>query len=38
MGGDLFIHAPKSGTVVRVESMASGYWAAHLVAVRRMAQ
>ncbi len=33
---DRFIHAPKSGAVVRVESLASAYWSAHLVAVRRL--
>ena len=36
VGGDRFIHAPKSGAVVRVESLASAYWSAHLVAVRRL--
>jgi cell wall-associated NlpC family hydrolase len=36
LGGGRFIHAPKSGTAVRVESLASGYWTARLVAARRV--
>jgi cell wall-associated NlpC family hydrolase len=36
IGAGRFIHAPKSGTVVRVESLASGYWAARFLAARRI--
>jgi cell wall-associated NlpC family hydrolase len=34
--GSRFIHAPKSGAVVRVESLASNYWSTHLVGARRI--
>jgi len=37
-GGDRFIHAPKSGDVVRVESMSAGYWRSRFVAARRIAE
>ena len=37
-GGDRFIHAPKSGDVVRVESMSAGYWTSRFVAARRLAE
>jgi len=37
IGGGRFVHAPKSGAVVRVESMASRYWETRLIAIRRMA-
>jgi len=36
IGEGRFIHAPKSGDVVRVESMASAYWNARFVAARRI--
>lgn len=36
IGGGRFIHAPKTGDVVRIESLASPYWAARLVAIRRV--
>jgi len=36
MDGGRFIHAPKSGTVVRVESLASAYWSSRLIAIRRL--
>ena len=35
-GGGRFIHAPKTGDTVRVESMSSAYWAARFVAARRI--
>jgi cell wall-associated NlpC family hydrolase len=37
IGGNRFIHAPKGGEVVRVESMASAYWTSRFVAARRVA-
>jgi cell wall-associated NlpC family hydrolase len=36
IGGGRFIHAPKSGDVVRIESMAATYWASRFVAARRV--
>ena len=36
VGGDRFIHAPKRGDVVRVESMSAGYWTSRFVDARRM--
>jgi cell wall-associated NlpC family hydrolase len=36
VGEGRFIHAPKTGDVVRVESMASAYWDARFVAARRV--
>ena len=36
VGGDRFIHAPKRGDVVRVESMSAGYWTSRFVAARRI--
>ena len=36
VGGGRFVHAPKSGDVVRVESLAAGYWRARFVAARRI--
>ena len=38
LGGAQFIHAPKSGDVVRIESMAAGYWTSRFVAARRIEQ
>ena len=37
VGGGQFIHAPKPGTSVRIESMASGYYARTFVCARRIA-
>ncbi len=34
--GGRFVHAPKSGAVVRVESLASAYWSSRLIAIRRL--
>jgi cell wall-associated NlpC family hydrolase len=36
IGEGRFIHAPKSGDVVRVESLSSAYWTSHFVAARRI--
>ena len=36
IGGGRFIHAPKSGDVVRVESLSASYWASRYVAARRI--
>jgi cell wall-associated NlpC family hydrolase len=36
LGGGQFVHAPKTGAAVRVESLASSYWAARFVAARRV--
>jgi cell wall-associated NlpC family hydrolase len=36
IGGGRFIHAPKSGAVVRIESLTSAYWATRLVGARRL--
>jgi cell wall-associated NlpC family hydrolase len=36
IGGGRFIHAPKSGEVVRVESMSANYWTSRFVAARRI--
>lgn len=36
MGDGQFIHAPSSGGKVRIESIASPYWAARLVKARRL--
>ena len=35
-GDGRFIHAPKRGDVVRVESMSAGYWTSRFVAARRI--
>jgi cell wall-associated NlpC family hydrolase len=37
IGSGRFIHAPKSGDVVRVESMSAGYWASRFIMARRVA-
>ena len=37
IGDGRFIHAPKSGDVVRIESMSAGYWTSRFVAARRIA-
>jgi cell wall-associated NlpC family hydrolase len=37
VGGGRFVHAPKTGDVVRVESMSSSYWATRYLAARRIA-
>jgi cell wall-associated NlpC family hydrolase len=36
VGNGQFIHAPKSGDVVRVESMSAAYWASRFVTARRI--
>ena len=36
VGDGRFIHAPKSGDVVRVESMSAAYWASRFVTARRV--
>ena len=36
VGNGQFIHAPKSGGVVRVESMSAAYWASRFVTARRV--
>lgn len=36
IGDGRFIHAPKTGGVVRVESLAAAYWAARLLGARRL--
>ena len=36
IGGDRFVHAPNSRGVVRVDSLASGYWGEHIAGARRM--
>ena len=36
IGGGRFIHAPKSGDVVRIESMSARYWTSRFVAARRV--
>ena len=35
-GGGDFIHSPKTGGVVRVESLRTGYWSSRLLAGRRV--
>jgi len=35
-GGGRFIHAPKGGDVVRIESMSAGYWTLRFVMARRV--
>ena len=37
IGGGKFVHAPKSGDVVRTESLSAGYWTSRYVAARRIA-
>jgi len=36
IGGGRFIHAPKSGDVVRVDSLSAAYWKSRFVAARRV--
>jgi cell wall-associated NlpC family hydrolase len=36
VGGGRFIHAPKSGDVVRVELLSANYWTSRFVAARRI--
>ncbi|HNV04100.1 MAG TPA: C40 family peptidase [Vicinamibacterales bacterium] len=36
MGGGRFIHAPKNGAVVRMESLSSTYWSSRFVSARRL--
>ncbi|MGE5199709.1 MAG: C40 family peptidase, partial [Rhodospirillaceae bacterium] len=36
IGGGRFIHAPKSGDVVRSESLSAGYWLSRFVTARRI--
>ena len=35
-GGNSFIHAPRKGTNVRMESLSSPYWGKRLISVRRV--
>ena len=35
VGDDRFIHAPRSGALVRVESMSDGYWSSRFTGARR---
>lgn len=35
-GGNSFIHAPRKGTNVRMESLSSPYWSKKLISVRRV--
>ena len=37
IGAGRFIHAPKRGDVVRIESMSASYWTSRFVAARRVA-
>jgi cell wall-associated NlpC family hydrolase len=36
IGGDRFVHAPNSRGVVRVDSLAAGYWGEHVAGARRV--
>jgi cell wall-associated NlpC family hydrolase len=36
IGGGRFVHAPKSGDVVRVDSLSAAYWKSRFVAARRV--
>jgi cell wall-associated NlpC family hydrolase len=36
VGGGRFIHAPKSGDVVRVDALSAAYWASRFVTARRV--
>ena len=36
IGGDRFVHAPNSRGVVRVDSLATGYWGEHVAGARRV--
>ena len=36
IGGGRFIHAPKSGDVVRADSLSEAYWASRFVSARRV--
>ncbi len=36
IGGDRFVHAPNARGVVRVDSLAYGYWGEHMAGARRM--
>ena len=36
IGGDRFVHAPNSRGVVRIDSLASGYWGDRVAGARRM--
>jgi cell wall-associated NlpC family hydrolase len=36
VGGGRFVHAPKSGHVVRIESLSAGYWTTRFVTARRI--
>lgn len=36
LGGGDFAHSPKTGGAVRVDNLNSGYWAARLIAARRV--
>jgi cell wall-associated NlpC family hydrolase len=38
IGDGRFVHAPKSGASVRIESLASAYWATRFVTARRLAK
>jgi cell wall-associated NlpC family hydrolase len=36
IGGDRFVHAPNARGVVRVDSLATGYWGEHVAGARRV--
>jgi peptidoglycan DL-endopeptidase LytE len=36
IGGDRFVHAPNARGVVRVDSLAAGYWGEHIAGARRI--
>lgn len=36
LDGRRFVHAPKGGDVVRVDSLSAAYWAARFVTARRL--
>jgi cell wall-associated NlpC family hydrolase len=36
IGGDRFVHAPNARGVVRVDSLAAGYWGEHVTGARRI--
>src|SRR5262245_26702835 len=36
IGGDRFVHAPNARGVVRVDSLATGYWGEHIAGARRI--
>jgi cell wall-associated NlpC family hydrolase len=38
LGGDVFVHAPNSSGVVRVEALSSTYWGSRYIGARRIAR